>query len=178
MAVIPDKTAFQTSLASLPVVTYQPGETVIADDSKTGRLLILKKGTVAIVKGGHRDCQGSEARRGVWRTLHPARSASHSGRACLGNLAVPRRQCDRPSRTKSGRSALRCSCAGPPTRQRESRSYPTKAPTSDWRAAQRGRQNGQQDRRTSRRQWRQPRLCRISIRSVQVVLPSKSGGDH
>ena len=50
MAVIPDKTAFQTSLASLPVVTYQPGETVIADGSKTGRLLILKKGTVAIVK--------------------------------------------------------------------------------------------------------------------------------
>ena len=50
MAVIPDKTAFQNSLASLPVVTYQPGETVIADGSKTGRLLILKKGTVAIVK--------------------------------------------------------------------------------------------------------------------------------
>jgi CRP-like cAMP-binding protein len=50
MAVILDKTAFQNSLASLPVVTYQPGETVIADGSKTGRLLILKKGTVAIVK--------------------------------------------------------------------------------------------------------------------------------
>src|SRR5215468_10506708 len=50
MAVIPDKTAFQNSLASLPVVTYQPGETVIADGSKTGRLLILKKGTIAIVK--------------------------------------------------------------------------------------------------------------------------------
>jgi CRP-like cAMP-binding protein len=50
MAVIPDKTAFQNSLASLPVVTYQPGEMVIADGSKTGRLLILKKGTVAIVK--------------------------------------------------------------------------------------------------------------------------------
>src|SRR5215813_2527703 len=50
MAVIPDQAAFQNSLASLPVVTYQPGETVIADGSKTGRLLILKKGTVAIVK--------------------------------------------------------------------------------------------------------------------------------
>ena len=50
MAVIPDKTAFQNSLASLPVVTYQPGEMVIADGSKTGRLLILKKGTVAVVK--------------------------------------------------------------------------------------------------------------------------------
>jgi CRP-like cAMP-binding protein len=47
---IPDKAAFQNSLASLPLVTYQPGETVIVDGSKTGRLLILKKGNVAVVK--------------------------------------------------------------------------------------------------------------------------------
>jgi len=50
MPLIPDKAAFQNSLANLPLVTYQPGETVIADGSKTGRLLILRKGTVAIVK--------------------------------------------------------------------------------------------------------------------------------
>ena len=50
MPLIPDKAAFQNSLANLPLVTYQPGETVIVDGSKTGRLLILKKGTVAIVK--------------------------------------------------------------------------------------------------------------------------------
>ena len=49
---IPEKTAFQNSLGSLAVVTYQPGETVIADGSKTGRLLILKKGTVTIEKEG------------------------------------------------------------------------------------------------------------------------------
>jgi CRP-like cAMP-binding protein len=47
---IPDKAAFQNSLASLPVVTYQPGETVIVDGSKSNRLLILKEGNVAIVK--------------------------------------------------------------------------------------------------------------------------------
>lgn len=52
MPVIPDQAAFQNSLASLAVVTYQPGETVIVDGSKTGRLLILKKGTVAIEKEG------------------------------------------------------------------------------------------------------------------------------
>jgi len=46
----PDKAAFKNSLADLPLVTYQPGETVIVDGSKTGRLLILKKGNVAIVK--------------------------------------------------------------------------------------------------------------------------------
>ena len=33
MAVIPDKAAFQNSLAGLAVVTYQPGESVIADGS-------------------------------------------------------------------------------------------------------------------------------------------------
>jgi len=49
---IPESTAFQNSLDSLAVVTYQPGETVIADGSKTNRLLILKKGTVTIEKEG------------------------------------------------------------------------------------------------------------------------------
>ena len=48
--VVPDKATFQNILASLPIVTYQPGETVIVDGSKTGRLLVLKKGNVAIVK--------------------------------------------------------------------------------------------------------------------------------
>jgi CRP/FNR family transcriptional regulator, cyclic AMP receptor protein len=52
MPLIPDKDTFQNSLASLSVVTYQPGESVIADGSKTGRLLILKKGSVAIEKDG------------------------------------------------------------------------------------------------------------------------------
>jgi CRP-like cAMP-binding protein len=47
-----ESAAFQNSLGSLAVVTYQPGETVIADGSKTGRLLILKKGAVTIEKEG------------------------------------------------------------------------------------------------------------------------------
>src|SRR6516164_6052695 len=51
---IPDRAIFQTifqkSVAALPVVTYQAGETVIAEGSRTGRLLILAKGVVAIVK--------------------------------------------------------------------------------------------------------------------------------
>ena len=52
MSLIADKAMFQNSFAALPLSTYQPGETVIADGSRTGRLLILKKGTVAIVKEG------------------------------------------------------------------------------------------------------------------------------
>ena len=41
---------FQKCLAALPLETYQAGQTVIAEGSRTGRLLILAKGKVAIVK--------------------------------------------------------------------------------------------------------------------------------
>jgi CRP-like cAMP-binding protein len=61
MPVIPDQAAFQISLASLAVVTYQPGESVIADGSKTGRLLILKKGAVTIEKEGTEIAKVTEA---------------------------------------------------------------------------------------------------------------------
>ena len=52
MSLILNAATFQNSLAALPLVIYQRGETVIADGSRTGRLLILNKGTVAIVKEG------------------------------------------------------------------------------------------------------------------------------
>jgi len=52
MSLILNKAIFQNSLATLPLATYQAGETVIADGSRTGRLLILSKGTVVIVKEG------------------------------------------------------------------------------------------------------------------------------
>jgi CRP/FNR family transcriptional regulator, cyclic AMP receptor protein len=50
MHVIPDRAVFQKRLGALPLATYKIGETVLAAGSKTGRLLILKKGAVAIVK--------------------------------------------------------------------------------------------------------------------------------
>ena len=52
MFLIPDRGTFHKSFETLPLVTYEAGETVIADGSRTGRLLVLKKGTVAIVKEG------------------------------------------------------------------------------------------------------------------------------
>jgi len=52
MTLIPDTSVFQKSLAALPLATYQPGETLLTAGSKTGLLLILKKGAVAIVKDG------------------------------------------------------------------------------------------------------------------------------
>jgi CRP/FNR family transcriptional regulator, cyclic AMP receptor protein len=52
MTVILDKAAFQNALASLPRVTYQPGQILIAEGSRTGRLLILRTGAVVIIKDG------------------------------------------------------------------------------------------------------------------------------
>ena len=50
MSLIPDTVVFQKRLATLPLATYQAGETVFAAGSRTGRLLILRKGAVVIVK--------------------------------------------------------------------------------------------------------------------------------
>ena len=43
---------FQKSLATLPLTIYQSCETVLAAGSRTDRLLILRKGNVAVLKEG------------------------------------------------------------------------------------------------------------------------------
>ena len=45
-----NSTAFEKFLAVLPLATYREGETILIAGSKTGRLLILKSGAVAILK--------------------------------------------------------------------------------------------------------------------------------
>jgi len=52
MTLVPDITVFQKSLAELPIATFQRGETLLKAGSKTGLLLILKQGAVAIFKDG------------------------------------------------------------------------------------------------------------------------------
>jgi CRP-like cAMP-binding protein len=47
-----DEAAWQAKLAALPLVRHGAGETVVAEGTKTGRLLILKSGAVSVVKGG------------------------------------------------------------------------------------------------------------------------------
>jgi CRP-like cAMP-binding protein len=51
MPLIPNTAALQR-IAALPLATYQAGETVLAAGTKTGRLLILRKGAVTIEKEG------------------------------------------------------------------------------------------------------------------------------
>ena len=43
MHLIPDIAVFQKKLATLPLATYQAGETVFSAASTTGQLLILKR---------------------------------------------------------------------------------------------------------------------------------------
>jgi CRP-like cAMP-binding protein len=50
MPLILDSAGFQRRLGNLAVTTYQAGEHVLVSGSRTDRLLILKKGAVAIVK--------------------------------------------------------------------------------------------------------------------------------
>jgi CRP-like cAMP-binding protein len=51
MGLAHDPEVWRARLAALPLATYEAGETVFAEGTKTGRLLILKSGAVAIVKG-------------------------------------------------------------------------------------------------------------------------------
>ena len=52
MALIHDREVWEKRLAALPLARYEAGETVFAEGTKTGRLLILKSGAVSIGKGG------------------------------------------------------------------------------------------------------------------------------
>ena len=48
---IHDAEAWQSKIAALPLASFGAGETVLAEGTKTGRLLILKSGAVGIFKG-------------------------------------------------------------------------------------------------------------------------------
>jgi CRP-like cAMP-binding protein len=60
MSFIPDLDAFKTSIASLPVSTFEPGQTVLEAGSTTGQLYILRHGLVEVVKDGLQIAQVSE----------------------------------------------------------------------------------------------------------------------
>jgi CRP/FNR family cyclic AMP-dependent transcriptional regulator len=50
MGLAHDPEVWRARLAALPLATYEAGETVFAEGTKTGRLLILKSGAVSIKK--------------------------------------------------------------------------------------------------------------------------------
>jgi CRP/FNR family transcriptional regulator, cyclic AMP receptor protein len=77
MALIHDPEEWARRLATLPLVTYGGGETVFAEGTKTGRLLILKSGAVSIMKGDIEFAQVSE-RGAVFGELSALLDAPHS----------------------------------------------------------------------------------------------------
>src|SRR5260370_40631098 len=52
MPLIPNIAVFQRKLAGFPIAPYQAGETVLTAASTSGRLLILRKGAVSVLKEG------------------------------------------------------------------------------------------------------------------------------
>ena len=88
MALIPDKAAFQNSLADLPLVTYQPGETVIADGSRTGRGL-LRGGCPLMALSGHLNALRQCPLLGVKRTSTSANPMSAISE--VAHCILPRR---------------------------------------------------------------------------------------
>ena len=77
MTLIHDSEAWQSKLAALPVESYEAGETVFAEGTKTGRLLILKSGAVGIYKGDIEFAQVAEAG-AVFGELSALLDAPHS----------------------------------------------------------------------------------------------------
>jgi CRP-like cAMP-binding protein len=49
---IPDADEFRDGLTKLPVLTFQPGEMVLTAGSTTGRILVLRRGAVEILRDG------------------------------------------------------------------------------------------------------------------------------
>src|SRR5215471_18329723 len=57
---IPNAATIRKSLAMLPVSTYEPGEMVITAGETTGKLLLLRQGSVEVVKAGTQVARISE----------------------------------------------------------------------------------------------------------------------
>jgi CRP-like cAMP-binding protein len=52
MTTMPDATSFLASLDGLPVRSFAPGELVLSAGTTTGQVLVLKEGTLEVVKDG------------------------------------------------------------------------------------------------------------------------------
>ncbi len=77
MTPIHDSEAWQEKLAALPLESYDTGETVFSEGTKTGRLMILKSGAVGIYKGDVEFAQVAEAG-AVFGELSALLDAPHS----------------------------------------------------------------------------------------------------
>ena len=111
MPPIHDAELWQTRLAALPLESYEAGETVFAEGTKTGRLLILQKRLGEHRQKRRRDRHGCQTRRRVRRTFGAARRTAQCRCACAGNVGISCRGRRRVSGARPGGAAL---CDGGP----------------------------------------------------------------
>lgn len=60
MPFIPDLEAFKKNIAALPVIAFDPGETVLYSGSTTGQLFILRNGEVEVLRDGQQIAKVSQ----------------------------------------------------------------------------------------------------------------------
>ena len=92
--------AFEQSLAALPLTSYEAGETVLAEGSRTEPAFHPQEGQCCNHQRGHRDRPGVGAWRGVRRNFCVAGLPAHSRCACISKLPVSRRGPSRPARPR------------------------------------------------------------------------------
>jgi len=163
MPLIPDMAVFQRKLATLPLATYQPGETVLSAASTTGRLLILKEGAVAVVKEGVEIARVTEPG-AVFGELSALLDQPHTADVrALEASQFSHCRCGYHTQGRPDRAPLRCNGPGAAPRQRQSGPPRAEAPGSDRRVAQCNWENAREDRRTAGRHRCQSYVCRLSL---------------
>ena len=118
MPLNPDIAVLQRRIGTMPLTTYQPGETVLAAGTKTGRLLILKKGAVTIRKNGTVIAEVTEPGAVFGELSALLKSAAYCRRANLGSLGVSHRA-RRPARGRPRRTLVRCGNPGTTSQPRK-----------------------------------------------------------
>ena len=119
MPLIPDPVVFQKRLAALPIITYHAGEIVFAAGSKTGRLLILRKGAVAIVKEAIEAAKVTEPG-AVFGELSALLDQPHTADVRVLETSQFHVADAAPARARPDRAPLRCDGVGTASRRRQS----------------------------------------------------------
>jgi CRP/FNR family transcriptional regulator, cyclic AMP receptor protein len=143
---------FQRKLATFPLATYRAGETVLSAASKTGRLLILKEGAVAVLKEGVEIARVTEPG-AVFGELSVLLDQQHSAEV-RALEASQFHVADGATTLRTDPIALLYVATVLAQRLDSAKRR---------RAAQRGRENRRKDRGPSRRQRSQSCLCRLSL---------------
>jgi hypothetical protein len=164
---IPHIAVFQRKLAGFPIATYQAGETVLAAASTSGRLLILRKGAVAVLKDGVEIATVTEPG-AVFGELSVLLDQPHTAdvRALEASQFYV---ADAATLLRVDPIALIyvATVLGTAFGRRQSGAYRAQAPGSGRPAAQRDRNNNREDGRTAGRRRRESCVCPLSLRPVR-----------